>query len=99
VLGHDELTGELTQVRWNNDDRSVMSHLEPGLVEDWYVCFWCCPSAWRCSSLLHGDRYSAIRAWNQCLTSPDSEFWFQLQPGTAVSASYIFLKRSLASSV
>jgi len=63
VLSHDELTGELTQVRWNNDDRSVMNHLDPALVEGWY---------------------NAIRAWHKCLTSPDSEFWFQLQPGTAV---------------
>ncbi|GLB40713.1 putative protein of unknown function (DUF971) [Lyophyllum shimeji] len=63
VLSHDPVSGELTQVRWNNDDRSVMSHLGPQLVEEWY---------------------SAIRAWNECLTSPDSEFWIQLQPGTAV---------------
>ncbi|EGN99064.1 hypothetical protein SERLA73DRAFT_122900 [Serpula lacrymans var. lacrymans S7.3] len=36
VLGHDALTKELMQVRWNNDDRSVMSHLDPSSVEDWY---------------------------------------------------------------
>jgi len=35
VLGHDPVTGELTQVRWNNDDRSVMNHLLPDLVEKW----------------------------------------------------------------
>ncbi|RXW21271.1 hypothetical protein EST38_g4580 [Candolleomyces aberdarensis] len=35
VLGHDNLTRDLTQVRWNNDDRSVMSHLEAGSVEKW----------------------------------------------------------------
>ncbi|KAJ2914081.1 hypothetical protein MD484_g6345, partial [Candolleomyces efflorescens] len=63
VLGHDSLTRDLTQVRWNNDDRSVMSHLEAGDVEKWY---------------------DAIRLWNECLTSPDSEYWVQLQPGTAV---------------
>ncbi|OSX59107.1 hypothetical protein POSPLADRAFT_1151947 [Postia placenta MAD-698-R-SB12] len=34
VLRHAD--DELIQVRWNNDDRSVMSHLEPGLVEEWY---------------------------------------------------------------
>jgi trimethyllysine dioxygenase len=39
VLGHDPLTGELTQVRWNNDDRSVMSHIEPDNVEEWYAIF------------------------------------------------------------
>lgn len=63
VLGHDPCTRELVQVRWNNDDRSVMNHLEPDLVEKWY---------------------EAISAWNKCLKSPDSEYWVQLQPGTAV---------------
>ncbi|OAX41986.1 Trimethyllysine dioxygenase [Rhizopogon vinicolor AM-OR11-026] len=29
-------TGELIQVRWNNDDRSVMNHLAPDEVEEWY---------------------------------------------------------------
>lgn len=37
VLRHDETTGELIQVRWNNDDRSVMNHLPSELVEKWYV--------------------------------------------------------------
>ncbi|PPQ99141.1 hypothetical protein CVT24_009331 [Panaeolus cyanescens] len=63
VLGHDSVTGELAQVRWNNDDRSVMNHLPAELVEKWY---------------------DAIRAWNSCLTSADSEYWVQLRPGTAV---------------
>ena len=27
--------GELVQVRWNNDDRSVMNHLPPAEVEEW----------------------------------------------------------------
>jgi trimethyllysine dioxygenase len=35
VLRHDAFTGELTQVRWNNDDRSVMDHLTSDLVEKW----------------------------------------------------------------
>ncbi|TFK72986.1 Trimethyllysine dioxygenase [Pluteus cervinus] len=63
VLSHEARTGLLSQVRWNNDDRSVMSHLDPHEVEAWY---------------------DAIRAWHQCLTSPDSEYWVQLQAGTAV---------------
>lgn len=42
VLGHDPLTGELTQVRWNNDDRSVMNNLEPQLVAEWYVVGFLC---------------------------------------------------------
>lgn len=29
-------------------------------------------------------RYEAIRTWNALLTSADSEYWFQLSPGTAV---------------
>ncbi|KAF7317031.1 hypothetical protein HMN09_00437600 [Mycena chlorophos] len=36
VLSHDPVTGELTQVRFNNDDRSVMSHLGSQQLEDWY---------------------------------------------------------------
>ncbi|KAG8896429.1 hypothetical protein FRB99_008894, partial [Tulasnella sp. 403] len=28
--------------------------------------------------------YEALRAWNKCLTSPDSEYWVKLTPGTAV---------------
>jgi len=39
VLGHDKVTGELFQVRWNNDDRSVMRGLRPELVEEWLVIF------------------------------------------------------------
>ncbi|KAG5340375.1 hypothetical protein C0989_001969 [Termitomyces sp. Mn162] len=39
VLGHDPVTGELIQVRWNNDDRSVMSHLDPHLVDEWFQSF------------------------------------------------------------
>ncbi|KAG9314929.1 Trimethyllysine dioxygenase [Chiua virens] len=35
-LRHDEASGELVQVRWNNDDRSVMDHLDAELVESWY---------------------------------------------------------------
>ncbi|EMD33487.1 hypothetical protein CERSUDRAFT_118069 [Gelatoporia subvermispora B] len=34
VLRHQD--GELFQVRWNNDDRSVMKGLKPGIVEQWY---------------------------------------------------------------
>jgi trimethyllysine dioxygenase len=35
VLNHDPVTKELHQVRWNNDDRSVMDHLDPEVVEKW----------------------------------------------------------------
>lgn len=30
-------------------------------------------------------RYEALRLWDQTLKSPDSEYWVQLGPGTAVS--------------
>jgi len=63
TLGHNLTTKALTQVRWNNDDRSVMNHLEAGIVEEWY---------------------DAIRLWNAALRSAESEYWVQLQPGTAV---------------
>jgi len=38
ILVHDLMgTGELTQVRWNNDDRSAMSEFQPeGGVEGFY---------------------------------------------------------------
>src|SRR5258708_2829947 len=35
VLNHDPSTRELYQVRWNNDDRTVMDHLDPRIVEEW----------------------------------------------------------------
>jgi trimethyllysine dioxygenase len=66
VLRHDLTSGELVQVRWNNNDRSVMNRLGPGEVEEWY---------------------EAMRAWYKRLTSPDSEYWVQLIPGTAVGSS------------
>lgn len=34
-LRYHPSTKELVQVRWNNDDRSVMSHLLPDEVEEW----------------------------------------------------------------
>ncbi|KAJ7650659.1 mitochondrial protein [Roridomyces roridus] len=36
VLNHDPVTGELTQVRWNNSDRSTMKNMDPYQVEEWY---------------------------------------------------------------
>ncbi|KAG8935363.1 hypothetical protein FRC02_008168 [Tulasnella sp. 418] len=63
ILNLDPATGELIQVRYNNDDRSVMNDINACSVEEWY---------------------EALRAWNKCLTSPDSEYWVQLSPGTAV---------------
>ncbi|KAI0749862.1 mitochondrial protein [Daedaleopsis nitida] len=64
ILKHE--AGSLVQVRWNNDDRSVLRDLQPDQVEPWY---------------------DAIRTWYKLLTSPDSEYWVQLSPGTAVGES------------
>jgi len=69
VGGEGDSRSELVQVRWNNDDRSVMRGLKADVVEEWY---------------------DAVRLWNKCLTSPDSEYWVQLQPGTAVGAFFFF---------
>ncbi|KIO28372.1 hypothetical protein M407DRAFT_181893 [Tulasnella calospora MUT 4182] len=63
LLTLDPRTKELVQVRYNNDDRSVVNGLAGSQVEEWY---------------------EALRAWNKCLTSHDSEYWVQLSPGTAV---------------
>ncbi|KIJ51058.1 hypothetical protein M422DRAFT_245033 [Sphaerobolus stellatus SS14] len=64
ILNHDKITRELIKVRYNNDDRSIMNHLAPGMVEKWY---------------------NALRKWNKALSSPDSEYWVQLSPGTVVA--------------
>jgi len=63
LLTVDHKTGQLCQVRYNNDDRSVVTDLQGCEVEEWY---------------------DALRAWNKCITSSDSEYWVQLRPGTAV---------------
>ncbi|CAE6415961.1 unnamed protein product [Rhizoctonia solani] len=34
--------------------------------------------------VLVDDWYGALRSWNRCLTSPDTELWVQLTAGTAV---------------
>jgi trimethyllysine dioxygenase len=66
VLCHDLVgTGELVQVRWNNDDRSTMSEFpSEGGVDGFY---------------------DAIRRWDEILRRKESEYWFQLLPGRALS--------------
>ena len=81
VLNHDSITGDLTQVRWNNDDRSVMSSLDPYMVEEWYISIVTSQTK-PYINLCH--RYNAIRTWHQLITSSDSEYWVQLNPSTAV---------------
>lgn len=87
VLVHDGgPDGDLRQVRWNNNDRTIINWHDPRLVLPWYAS----PSILSvhnlgCSADLFGfRRYDAIRHWDSCLKSPDSEFWVQLAPGTAV---------------
>ncbi|RIA86792.1 hypothetical protein C1645_778718 [Glomus cerebriforme] len=36
ILNHDPLTHELYQIRYNNDDRSTLSHLSPEEIESFY---------------------------------------------------------------
>jgi trimethyllysine dioxygenase len=35
------------------------------------------------------SRYEAIRIWNRLLTSPDSEYWVQLTPGTVIGQTLV----------
>ncbi|TFK49526.1 Trimethyllysine dioxygenase [Heliocybe sulcata] len=67
ILSHDYGTGGIGQVRWNNDDRSVLMDI---IIGDEMV-----------------DWYDAIRVWHKLLTSPDSEYWVQLSPGTVVAVN------------
>ena len=36
VLYHHPVTGNLLQVRWNNDDRAARMHMAADLVPEWY---------------------------------------------------------------
>src|SRR5690349_9975438 len=36
LLNHDPLDGELYQIRYNNNDRSTIRHVNPGLVRPFY---------------------------------------------------------------
>ena len=37
LLTSDPITGNVVQVRYNNDDRSTMNNLDANSVEEWYV--------------------------------------------------------------
>jgi trimethyllysine dioxygenase len=39
ILRHSSTTGELYQIRYNNEDRDVMNHLKPEEVEGFYQAF------------------------------------------------------------
>lgn len=87
VLVHnDGPAGELRQVRWNNDDRSIIKWHDPRLVLPWYASpfILSAHNLRRSADFFGSGRYDAIRHWDSCLKSPDSEFWVQLTPGTAV---------------
>ena len=66
ILKHE--AGKLVQVRWNNDDRSVMRGLQPDQVEPWCVHVICRRGAGRWKSDLstgtmrsgHGTSYSPV---------------------------------------
>ena len=36
VLHHNPATGNLMQIRWNNDDRAAVSGTQLGRMDDWY---------------------------------------------------------------
>ncbi|KAI4111576.1 MAG: hypothetical protein LQ339_000447 [Xanthoria mediterranea] len=55
---------EVTQIRWNNDDRAAMTGLSSSAVAGFYA---------------------AARKWVAILRRPHSEYWVQLQPGTALT--------------
>ncbi|KIK62603.1 hypothetical protein GYMLUDRAFT_42059 [Collybiopsis luxurians FD-317 M1] len=97
VLTHHPHTGELVQVRWNNDDRSVMTCFDIGDADSVarsagnpHTTGTTKASA-SPSSSSHSTSsdpvesfYNALRTFHSLLTSPDSEYHVQLEPGTAV---------------
>ena len=69
VLNHHPVTGELVQVRWNNDDRAMIDVLGGSVegverVEAWY---------------------EAARKWVKILRMEENEYWEQLRPGIPLS--------------
>lgn len=66
VLYHHPITGNLLQIRWNNDDRAATMYMAPESVPLWYA---------------------AAQKWNEILKRKSMEQWFQLEPGTPMSAS------------
>lgn len=70
ILSHDPVTGALIQVRYNNDDRSVLrlcGSKDGELDMDATPAF-----------------YDALRKWHAILTSSEGEYWQQLEPGLAL---------------
>src|SRR5258708_3309945 len=70
------------------DGTTMIASSSNGMTLVWFYLGMLRPSfryTMGCSADLFGSRrYDAIRNWNSCLKSPDSEFWVQLAPGTAV---------------
>ena len=98
VLGHDPLTGELTQVRWNNDDRSVMNHLQPDLVEKWcFIWFYTLfvlnltlTAFFILGTTLFEHGTSALK-----VQTPNFGYSFNLEPQFVCIVSYFFERRTI----
>ena len=70
VLNHDAETGELVQLRWNNDDRASMPMVLGKRVGGKDVTY----DMW----------FDAAQIWNEIITRPQNEYWEQLKPGRPV---------------
>ncbi|KAF5392276.1 hypothetical protein D9757_001559 [Collybiopsis confluens] len=92
VLTHHPHTGELVQVRWNNDDRSVITRFDVGdspikqtsSGRDNKDSKTTTPSPPSPPTDAVTAFYNALRTFHSLLTSADSEYRVQLEPGTAV---------------
>ncbi|KAI9339288.1 hypothetical protein BDR26DRAFT_803183, partial [Obelidium mucronatum] len=73
ILNLDPLTKQLYQVRFNNDDRSVLN--AQSLVR---------VTGNSTTPVSVRDFYSALKAWVSILRDPKFETWIQLEPGFAV---------------
>ena len=81
VLGHDPVTGEITQVRWNNDDRSVMNRLQPDLVEKWcYMVLFILPFEWEINDFCLGMTLFEHGTSASLAQTPNFGHSFSLEP-------------------
>ena len=64
----NEATGQIVQIRYNNNDRAPLSSTTSNVRDSNDI----------------QEFYRALKVWNKLLTSQKNEFWFQLTPGTAV---------------
>ncbi len=66
VFNHNPQTGELVQLRWNNDDRATMP---PYSV------------AFDGTTVSYDEWFEAARKWNDVIKRGENEYWEQLRPG------------------